>query len=73
MLVSRPSRWELEHGNAKFVGKLAQMELELQKMKEEKKKMVKKMIIREEDDMKKTFVVGMLVFVCCACHVCSCT
>jgi hypothetical protein len=31
----------LEHGNAELVGKLAEIELELKKMKEEKKKTVK--------------------------------
>jgi hypothetical protein len=41
----------LEHDNVELVGKLAEMEIELKKMKEKKKKkkkkMVKKMGIRE--------------------------
>jgi hypothetical protein len=31
MVVSRESRWELEHDNAELVGKLAEMEIELKK------------------------------------------
>jgi hypothetical protein len=56
---------KLEH--AELVGKLAEFEQELKKMKEEKKMLVKKMRMREEVAKKKMYQVvavsGMIVFV----------
>jgi hypothetical protein len=56
---------KLEH--AELVGKLAEFELELKKMKEEKKMLVKKMRMREEVARKKMYQVvavsGLVVFV----------
>jgi CHASE3 domain sensor protein len=56
---------KLEH--AQLVGKLAEFEQALKKMKEEKKMLVKKMIMREEVARKKMYLVvavsGLIVFV----------
>jgi ribosome-binding ATPase YchF (GTP1/OBG family) len=56
---------KLEH--AQLVGKLAEFEQELKKMKEEKKMLVKKMRMREEVARKKMYqvvaVLGLIVFV----------
>jgi hypothetical protein len=68
MLVSRLSRWEFEQDNAELMEKLAQMELELQKMKEEKKKMR----IREEEDVCSVCISRSSLCLLCVCHVCGC-
>jgi hypothetical protein len=55
--MSRVSMMEMEKDNAFLVGKVAQMELELQKMKEDRKKMVRKLRLREVEEKKKMLLV----------------
>jgi hypothetical protein len=51
---------EMEEDNAFLVSKVAEMELELQKMKEEKKKMARKLRFREVEESKKMLLIALV-------------